>query len=199
MLSAKRLPFMLCLRDELQNYYGRKRIRNFSAVNFAKRNDYFLWITLPLAKQIQSVSLKKILPFSNYRERRTFFREFSRVKHSSLPRQTVAFFNWKCLERKHVKFWQLDSLCVSGHETQVSKTFASTFYVSSMNVDSKWRLYISGKCWDSDLRFFFCFFFYWITFFYRHLHKTNINLLTITYGYIDTTTFTNLLTSTLLR
>ena len=41
MLSAKRLPFMLCLRDELQNYYGRKRIRNFSAVNFAKGNDYF--------------------------------------------------------------------------------------------------------------------------------------------------------------
>ena len=92
-LSAKRLPFMLCLRDELQNYYGRKRIRNFSAVNFAKGNDYFLWITLPLAKQIQFVSLKNILPFSNYRERRTFFREFSRVKHSSLPRQTVAFFN----------------------------------------------------------------------------------------------------------
>ena len=49
------------------------------------------------------------------------------------------------LERKHVKFWQL-GLCVSGHETQVSKTSASTFYVSSMNVDSKWRLYISGKC-----------------------------------------------------
>ena len=42
------------------------------------------------------------------------------------------------------------------------------------------------------------FFFYWMTFFYRHLHKTNINLLTITYGYIDITTFTNLLTSTLL-
>ena len=83
---------MLCLRDELQNYYGRKRIQpNFSAVNFAKGNDYFLWITLPLAKEIQSVSLKKILPFSNYRERRTFFRKFSRVKHSSLPRQTVIF------------------------------------------------------------------------------------------------------------
>ena len=32
---------MLCLRDELQNYYGRKRIRNFSVVNFAKGNDYF--------------------------------------------------------------------------------------------------------------------------------------------------------------
>ena len=42
MLSAKRLPFMLCLCDELENYYGRKRIRNFSVVNFAKGNDYVL-------------------------------------------------------------------------------------------------------------------------------------------------------------
>ena len=53
--------------------------------------------------------------------------------------------NWQRLEFKHVKFWPL-GLCFSGHETQVSKTFASMFYVSSMNVDSKWRLYISGKC-----------------------------------------------------
>ena len=35
-----------------------------------------------------------LLPFLSYRERPTFFRIFSHIKHSSLPRQTVAFFNW---------------------------------------------------------------------------------------------------------
>ena len=37
--------------------------------------------------------LPLLLPFSSYRERPTFFRVVTRSKHSSLSRQTVAFFN----------------------------------------------------------------------------------------------------------
>ena len=32
-----------------------------------------------------------LLPFSSYRERQTFFRVVTRLKHSSLYKQTVAF------------------------------------------------------------------------------------------------------------
>ena len=114
----------------------------------------FLWITLPLAKQIQFVSLKKILPFPNYRERRTFFRIFFGVKHSSLPRQTVAFFNWTghvwsvnmssfdnsaCvfLVMKH-RLWKL--LCQCFMFRQWMST-ANCGFIFLVNAD-----------WDSDLR-----------------------------------------------
>ena len=36
---------------------------------------------------------EELLPFLSYRERQTFFRVVTRLKHSSLSRQTVAF--WK--------------------------------------------------------------------------------------------------------
>ena len=45
------------------------------------------------------------------------------------------------------------SACVFLH----MKHIALTFYISAINVNGKWRLYISGKSCDSDLRFLICF------------------------------------------
>ena len=41
--------------------------------------------------QVFHMAINSLLPFSSYRERPTFFRVVTRIKHSSLSRQTVAF------------------------------------------------------------------------------------------------------------
>ena len=42
---------------------------------------------------VKNLYCDTLLPFSSYRERLTFFLVLSRAKHSSLSRQTVAFYN----------------------------------------------------------------------------------------------------------
>ena len=42
---------------------------------------------------LSGVHFGLLLPFSNYLERQTFFRVVTRLKHSSLSRQTVAFWS----------------------------------------------------------------------------------------------------------